>query len=94
MSEFAAIVIGGGMSGISACIKLIESGVLNILLLEASDRLGGRINTVPFRKILSRCSHLIDYKRFIYVKKIVLLRWVRSGSMVKREIPFTRLQIG
>ena len=55
MSEFQAIVIGGGISGISACIKLVESGIDNILLLEASNRLGGRMNTVQLGKILFQC---------------------------------------
>ena len=43
---YKAIVIGGGMAGLSACIKLIEKGISEILLIEASDRLGGRIQTV------------------------------------------------
>jgi monoamine oxidase len=48
-SNYQVIVIGGGMAGISACVKLVESGVQNILLIEGSQRLGGRINTIPFR---------------------------------------------
>ena len=43
------IVIGGGISGLSASVKLKELGVTNVIILEASNRLGGRMNTVPFR---------------------------------------------
>ena len=43
------IVIGAGMSGLSACAQLQENGVKNILVLEANDRVGGRMNTIPFR---------------------------------------------
>ncbi len=43
------IIVGGGMSGLSASVKLKESGITNVIILEASNRLGGRMNTVPFR---------------------------------------------
>ena len=51
MSNLKTIVVGGGIAGLSACVKLIQSGIDNILLLEANNRLGGRIHTVDFRKI-------------------------------------------
>ena len=54
------IVIGGGMAGIAACHKLVEMGVKDILLLEASDRLGGRINTIPFRKFIDFYSNHLN----------------------------------
>ena len=47
------IVIGGGMSGLSACVKLLESGIQDFILIEGTDRLGGRINTIPFRNFFS-----------------------------------------
>ena len=45
------IVIGGGVSGLAACVELLELGLTDIVLVEATDRLGGRIRTVPFRNI-------------------------------------------
>ncbi len=48
MSEadyYDVIIIGGGVSGLAAASKLLELGHENIIVLEASDRLGGRINT-------------------------------------------------
>ena len=60
MSEsqiYDVIIIGGGASGLSTACKLIELGHENILILEASDRLGGRIHTIDTPgKILIR-SH-------------------------------------
>ena len=41
------IVIGGGISGLSACLKLKQNGLDDFILLEASDALGGRIRSMP-----------------------------------------------
>ena len=48
--KYQVIVIGGGMAGLTACVELKELGVDNFVLVEASDRLGGRINTINFGK--------------------------------------------
>jgi monoamine oxidase len=69
-SQYEVIVIGGGMSGLSACVKLIESGVKDILLLEGNDRLGGRINTVQFRKFRGNNVALVKPK--LKMAKIVI----------------------
>lgn len=42
------VIIGGGAAGIAALSKLLETGFKNVVLLEAEDRIGGRIHTVPF----------------------------------------------
>ena len=57
---YSAIIIGAGVSGLTAAQKLYESGVKNILVLEASNRVGGRVNTVPFREF-SRKILLISF---------------------------------
>lgn len=41
-------IIGAGVSGISAAIKLIEAGFENVTIFEASSRIGGRINSISF----------------------------------------------
>ncbi|TRY68923.1 hypothetical protein TCAL_05228 [Tigriopus californicus] len=40
------VVIGAGMAGISAAHYLVENGVSDVILVEASDRIGGRIQTI------------------------------------------------
>ncbi len=48
MSEsqtYDVIIIGGGTSGLAAASELSRLGNQNILVLEASDQLGGRIKT-------------------------------------------------
>jgi phytoene dehydrogenase-like protein len=49
MNKHKVIVIGGGISGLAACVRLLESGIRDILLVEANSNLGGRIRTIPFR---------------------------------------------
>ncbi|XP_055380939.1 spermine oxidase-like isoform X2 [Condylostylus longicornis] len=43
------VIIGAGASGIAAATKLVENGI-DVKILEAEDRIGGRINTIPFGK--------------------------------------------
>jgi len=42
------IVIGAGVSALSACASLSEAGINNFVILEANDRIGGRMHTIPF----------------------------------------------
>ena len=42
------VIIGAGLAGISAAVKLVESGIENVVILEAENRIGGRIHSVPF----------------------------------------------
>lgn len=53
-TTYDVIVVGGGVAGLSACAQLAQSGFKNILLLEASNRLGGRINTIQYGKLLDQ----------------------------------------
>ena len=43
---YDVVVVGGGVAGLTTCSRLAQKGIKNILLLEASDRLGGRVNTI------------------------------------------------
>lgn len=44
------IIVGAGVSGIAAATTLLSNGFKNVTILEAENRLGGRINTIPFGK--------------------------------------------
>ncbi|KAG7555159.1 Amine oxidase [Arabidopsis suecica] len=48
MSTSSIIIIGAGISGISAAKVLVENGVEDVLILEATDRIGGRIQKQSF----------------------------------------------
>lgn len=48
MKSKRIVIIGAGAAGIAAATRLLESGFENVLLLEAENRFGGRIHTIPF----------------------------------------------
>ncbi|KAI9116329.1 hypothetical protein K1719_012496 [Acacia pycnantha] len=47
-SRSSVIIVGAGVSGICAAKVLAENGVKDLLILEASDRIGGRIRKEEF----------------------------------------------
>ena len=44
--HYKVIVIGGGLSGLSAATHLVDHGISGVCVLEAKNNLGGRIRTV------------------------------------------------
>ncbi len=44
-SNAQVLILGGGMTGVSAANKLTELGITDFVILEAQDRLGGRMRT-------------------------------------------------
>ncbi|CAO3654686.1 unnamed protein product [Mucor fragilis] len=45
------VILGGGVSGISAALNLTANGVDDIMMVEARDTLGGRAQDVPFADV-------------------------------------------
>ncbi len=45
-SEVDVAVIGAGAAGIGAARRLVKSGSVSVLVLEARDRVGGRVHTI------------------------------------------------
>jgi len=50
MDKLRVVVVGAGAAGLAAAARLMERGVRNVVILEAEDRMGGRIHTTPFGK--------------------------------------------
>src|ERR1700756_266935 len=45
-SEVDIAVIGAGAAGIGAARRLVDKGSVSVLVLEARDRVGGRVHTI------------------------------------------------
>lgn len=50
MRKVKIVIIGAGASGIAAASRLLQEGINDFVILEANDRIGGRIHTVDFGK--------------------------------------------
>jgi spermine oxidase len=48
IEEMSVVIVGCGISGFTCATKLIEFGFKNVKILEAEDRIGGRIFTTEF----------------------------------------------
>jgi len=59
------LIIGGGISGLSAASHLAQNGIHDFKLLEARNRLGGRIITVQIGKVVTVTIILRRYQIFI-----------------------------
>ncbi|KAH3899884.1 flavin monoamine oxidase family protein SCDLUD_004185 [Saccharomycodes ludwigii] len=46
-TTYDVVIIGSGISGIKAASHLFNNGITNIKVLEARDRVGGRLHSVP-----------------------------------------------
>jgi monoamine oxidase len=51
MDEIRVVVVGAGAAGVAAAARLMERGINNVIILEAEERMGGRIHTVLFGKL-------------------------------------------
>lgn len=52
------VVIGAGLAGLSAAKALLESGFTDVTVLEATDRIGGRVQSVQLGES-SACRGLL-----------------------------------
>lgn len=43
LCDVSVAVVGAGASGLAAAMTLFMAGIQNVTILEASDRIGGRI---------------------------------------------------
>lgn len=42
------VIVGAGAAGIAAASRLLDNGFKNVIILEAENRIGGRIHTTQF----------------------------------------------
>jgi len=44
------VIVGAGAAGIAAASRLLRNGISDFVILEANDRIGGRVYTKDFGK--------------------------------------------
>ena len=44
---FSVAIVGAGFAGLQAAMTLVNAGITDIILLEASHTLGGRVRSLP-----------------------------------------------
>lgn len=51
MNHYQVIIIGAGISGCTAARTLVNNSITDILVVEATDRVGGRVKTITEGKL-------------------------------------------
>lgn len=61
------VIIGAGPSGLAAASKLFDNGYTNVTILEAENRIGGRVHTTKLGKNIF-CKYFLQ--KFFLIKMI------------------------
>lgn len=88
MLNFDAIVLGAGISGLGAAKALREANV-HFVVLEGSDRVGGRINTVEMTSLTNDDSNkvLVDAgAQWLHGKHNELFKFANKFSLLRPEL--------
>jgi monoamine oxidase len=75
-----AMVVGAGVAGLTAAVRLAEAG-WNVIVLEASDRVGGRIRTARVGKVSIELG-----AEFVHGKPPELLAMIDELKLQKYEL--------
>lgn len=72
-STHKIIIIGAGIAGISAAHHLVKNGETDFKILEARNRIGGRIISIPLGENLKIILYLVIYSHNHYDYRKTLL---------------------
>lgn len=90
------IIVGGGLAGLSCAVRLAQSGADDLVVIEATDRVGGRVRTERhegftldhgFQVLLTAypaCRELLDYQA-------LRLRPFEPGALIRQGGQFRLL---
>ncbi|XP_063614600.1 spermine oxidase-like [Penaeus indicus] len=83
-------IIGAGVAGLSAAQKLIQAGVKDIVVLEAQDRIGGRVHTIEHG------DHVLEFgAHWIHGEEgNVVYEWASQNNLVDDEPTLKQTGIG
>jgi monoamine oxidase len=48
--HYCVVIIGAGIAGLSCAKYFIENDIIDFVIIEANDQIGGRCQTIPFCK--------------------------------------------
>lgn len=83
------VIIGGGLAGITALTELLDNGYKNVILLEAQNRIGGRVETVPFG------ANVVDLgAQWVHGEKGNVVYELVNGSSLLDKSPYAWMGIG
>lgn len=87
------IIIGAGVSGIAAATKLYENGFEKLIILEAENRIGGRVYTIPFGdNVLDLGAQWVEGKKgnpvYEWAKPLGLIR--ESEEIITPKVQYRR----
>ena len=74
--EVDVVIVGAGIAGISAADELLRAGICNLVVLEAQDRPGGRIQSL----VLGEGEHI----RQSYINGICLFTSLKNLESLLR----------
>ena len=65
IQKIKVCIIGAGAAGLAATNKLINEGIKDVILIEAQDRIGGRIHSKDHGMLISHLLILLYYLKVI-----------------------------
>src|SRR5687767_13576304 len=77
----SAIILGGGIAGLTAATELLQRD-WHVTVVEAKERLGGRIHTAPKGKMPVELG-----AEFIHGESSLLERLIKAANLTTHEVP-------
>lgn len=85
--QFRVVILGAGMAGLSAANHLIKNGFTDFKILEARDRIGGRIVSVDMNsQKVGEHSLLIVHRRVGCSDEVVVYYLLRKINIYRKMI--------
>ena len=72
-TSWKVVIVGGGVAGLSAARELFTRGLDDVVILEARNRIGGRVIGIDVGETLNR---LLSLPRFCYF----LIKFFRKNA--------------